>query len=758
MLLLTHSVNEFAAKSPQRIAQKVIKEFSKGSKMSEINSLYEFAGFSLDVKTNTLWRGNDLIQLSPKALELLNLLVERRGEIVSKQEIFNTVWADTYVEDGVLTQNIYTLRQTLGTDENGKQLIENIARKGYRLTVTVICKDFTERQKDVQTEQLSDNKQITTAENSVLPSGFRLAAASIIFSLILAAFAYGGYRYFYALPESAKTQTSELKFKQLTDTGDMSYVAISMDGNLVAYTRGSDIYLRNLQTENETKINIENAKEFGCLQFSPDGTSIFFGTMFNRDKKGSILKISLTGVIAEEIAADVWSGFSLSPNNRELAFVRKYPNENKQSLIIKNLETGIEKPLKTLNLPEEFYWNNYPAWSSNGKKLAMVAVSQTEHFSRLLLIDRETAEAFELKPKFRNIEQVVWNADGSSLIISANDDKNFQLWKLSITDSSVKRITNDLNSYLGIAVSHDRKQLVSRQRIYYSNIWYAKNGDLNNLKQLTNGTSRNDGLNGLTWLDEEKIVYSTNNEKIRDWNLWILNTTDGTRQKLTSDAETQNDYPIVSPDKQTIYFSSDRNKNSRIWQINSDGKKLKQITFGEDETHHFPQITPDGKFLYFIIKSERSSTIGRKSLQENSVQELSGKTPFIPGSFLSLSPDGKFIAFQNIGSNTLNDSKSKSQIAILSAENPENVAFSEIEPWQKKIEWSKDGNSFDFVAGNVKQSGIMRQSIEKDAKPIQLLNPTETNIFNFAWSPSGESLAVSRGQLLRDAVLLTNFE
>jgi WD40 repeat protein len=181
---------------------------------------------------------------------------------------------------------------------------------------------------------------------------------------------------------------------------------------------------------------------------------------------------------------------------------------------------------------------------------------------------------------------------------------------------------------------------------------------------------------------------------------------------------------------------------------------LKQTTFGEDETHHFPQVSPDRKFLYFIIKSGRSSTIGRKSLDSNSVQELSGKTKYVPGNLLSLSPDGKFLAFQNIGS----DATSKFQLAIISTENPENVEFTEIEPLQQKIYLNNDGKFFDFVAGNVKQSGIMRQSIEKDAKPVQLLNVTESIIFNYAWSPSGENLAVSRGQLLRDVVLLTNFE
>jgi DNA-binding winged helix-turn-helix (wHTH) protein len=103
----------------------------------EINNLYSFGGFSFDGRTGKLSRDGKLVLLSPKASGLLKLLLERTGEFVGKDEIFETVWADTFVEDGVLTQNIYTLRKALGDDENGLPLIENKTRLGYRITVPV---------------------------------------------------------------------------------------------------------------------------------------------------------------------------------------------------------------------------------------------------------------------------------------------------------------------------------------------------------------------------------------------------------------------------------------------------------------------------------------------------------------------------------------------------------------------------------------------------------------------------------------------
>ena len=107
---------------------------------NEFNNIYEFGRFRFDARTGILRRDDERVSLSPKATELLKLLLERGGELVTKQEIFDAVWAETFVEDGVLTQNIYTLRQTLGLNSDGKQIIENVPRRGYRFNAPVLQK------------------------------------------------------------------------------------------------------------------------------------------------------------------------------------------------------------------------------------------------------------------------------------------------------------------------------------------------------------------------------------------------------------------------------------------------------------------------------------------------------------------------------------------------------------------------------------------------------------------------------------------
>ena len=77
----------------------------------KIKHFYEFEDFRLDANNPSLWRGDGLISMSPKALETLILLVKKKGEIVSREELIETVWKDTFVEEGNINYTISLLRK-----------------------------------------------------------------------------------------------------------------------------------------------------------------------------------------------------------------------------------------------------------------------------------------------------------------------------------------------------------------------------------------------------------------------------------------------------------------------------------------------------------------------------------------------------------------------------------------------------------------------------------------------------------------------
>jgi len=97
---------------------------------------YEFGDFRLDSESPSLWRDEKLVSLPPKALEMLLLLVRRRESIVSREELLNTVWRDTFVEEGNITYTISLLRKTLDKDNKGR-FIQTVPKRGYRFVADV---------------------------------------------------------------------------------------------------------------------------------------------------------------------------------------------------------------------------------------------------------------------------------------------------------------------------------------------------------------------------------------------------------------------------------------------------------------------------------------------------------------------------------------------------------------------------------------------------------------------------------------------
>ena len=89
------------------------------------SSLREFGNCRLDVGKKVLWSNGETVQLPLKAVELLCLLVDNRGAVVTKEEIWHSVWNNAFVEETNLTHNIYVLRKAL-KDLGEEQLIKTI--------------------------------------------------------------------------------------------------------------------------------------------------------------------------------------------------------------------------------------------------------------------------------------------------------------------------------------------------------------------------------------------------------------------------------------------------------------------------------------------------------------------------------------------------------------------------------------------------------------------------------------------------------
>lgn len=175
---------------------------------AKVNKIYKFGEFRLDIADKTLWREKSKIPLTLKAIELLILLVENQGRTVTKTEILEKFWHNTYVEENILAVLVSSLRKALNEKKDNARFIETVPRRGYR---------FIHELEEVEIDEIIEKPEIAgfvskTRRNSDIQKHIRLQ------TIILAAlgmFAVGVISvWFYSnWFRSSANQTQTLTFK-----------------------------------------------------------------------------------------------------------------------------------------------------------------------------------------------------------------------------------------------------------------------------------------------------------------------------------------------------------------------------------------------------------------------------------------------------------------------------------------------------------------------------------------------------------------
>jgi predicted ATPase len=99
--------------------------------------LFSFGPYRLDVRNEQLWRGSELVRLTHKALTVLGYLAERKGELVTKGELFAVLWPGVVVSESALVVCVRELRRALGDTRCAPHFIETVHGRGYRFLAPV---------------------------------------------------------------------------------------------------------------------------------------------------------------------------------------------------------------------------------------------------------------------------------------------------------------------------------------------------------------------------------------------------------------------------------------------------------------------------------------------------------------------------------------------------------------------------------------------------------------------------------------------
>ena len=718
--------------------------------MSQLSTrLYEFGAFRLDAVERVLWRGEELIVLPPKVFDTLWMLVKREGNVVSKSELMEAIWPGTFVEESNLSQNIYTLRRTLGVDEQGRQFIETVPRRGYRFAVPIRLIGAT-------TETPSAPSPLPDVRPGAPFRHLYLASLGI---LVLAALSFGIYQYLIRRGEKEKIAPIEqLRFQSLTDSGDVVFPTISPNGELLVYVRLEEqqgsLWVRQLATGKTFQTLPPSRKSYRSLTFSPDGKYLFFR---EESDPGAIYQTPVYGGSPKKVAQNVWSDFSVSPDGKQFAFVRRDAGQNAHQLILSTIASGSERVL-SVRESSLAYRAVAPAWSPDSSTIVMAAGSESSGFANLLSVDVSTGKEKELKtPRWRTIWRILWTPDGKHLIFSARatGEPYPQLWTLAYLEGEVRRLTNDLEGYFWLSLSADGRILVTRQQRIFSQSWLVPGADAKKARQLTFGRRNLDGYVGLAWTADDKIVFSAFENNSTD--LYSINPDGSNRVQLTANAGTDNEFPSISQDGRYIVFTSNRTGAKQIWRMDIDGRNPKQLTFGEEQnvSGQYAAITPDVTEVFFIKRGVGPATISKVSIDGGPSYPISRLIDATAEGFLSISGDGRWLSYQHVSARQEVRSEERTMsIGVLPASGGAESRLFDLSMRRPITQWSEDSAAFDYVAGSFNSSSLWRQPIS-GGEPQKLCDFPD-RIFNLAWSRDRKNLVVSRGKLQGDAILITN--
>jgi len=199
--------------------------------------VYRFGQFALDSRKRTLSRADSLVPLTPKAFDVLLFLVQNPNRLITKEELLQAVWGDTFVEEGNLTQYISHLRKALDDNPEDTRLIVTIARKGYQFTgeVTVAEAADTTRQAAAQVTTVESSRadarpvQEIPNQEAIPKTPRRWWKAAVVGAsvVLLGVVGFASWRHSARMtsPSSQKIMLAVLPFENLSGDPNQEYLA-----------------------------------------------------------------------------------------------------------------------------------------------------------------------------------------------------------------------------------------------------------------------------------------------------------------------------------------------------------------------------------------------------------------------------------------------------------------------------------------------------------------------------------------------------
>lgn len=455
---------------------------------------YHFGDLTLDAGLRRLERAGEPIELGKLTYSLLITLVEAAPNVVSHEELVQRVWDGRLTSPETVTQRVKLLRDALGDNADQPRYVGLVRGQGYRLIPRV------EPRGPQETLQASAAPgRVSAPLDAALraASDLRLSAALVkrhrrlaIGAMATLILSVGVVVYFATvrlMPRASEDADPPRDFevRQLTAGGNALHPTISPDGRYVVYVqqrhgpvRADSLWVRQLATTRNIEIVPgEPGVMIAVPTITPDGNFVDFGRMQIPSTNPGLWRVPLLGGTPRLLAEGVWSALGWSPDGLQMAYVR-VERTGGTALAVADADGRHERVLATRQPPRFFASMNIvgappvrPAWSPDGRTIALFELHDLE--TPLVFVDSATGADSVRDSGGSHLAQGVAWLGPQSLVLSQPEElgQRIQLWKMSYPDGSVTRLTNDLNSYVGVDVDVARASVVTARRERRVALW-----------------------------------------------------------------------------------------------------------------------------------------------------------------------------------------------------------------------------------------------------------------------------------------------
>ena len=534
---------------------------------------------------------------------------------------------------------------------------------------------------------------------------------------------------------------------RLTTDGQAELAAMSSDGRYVVHVKeGSgrpSLWLRQTATGSDVQIRPPDDVDYRVLSFSPDDNYVYFSTysttVAGGARIGRLFRIPVLGGSPKPILEDVDGGVDFSPSGDRLAFFRL--SGLVTHLIVANADGSDSRTLATLGEGERVFMITVrPAWSPDGKTILAAVLPKAG--AEVHAIEADTGRMRTISGTWVGIVGLEWMPDGQSILLAASaaSRQPYQIWQVHHPFERRTRVTNDLNTYSGVHVTRDGRTLATIQWAALSQIWVTNRDLPRSAEQITTRTGL-DGGDGLTWTPDDRVVFVSTRSGRRA--LWIMNA-DGSGQRQLADQGPAARSPTVTPDGRSILFEGSNESGDRIWRIDVDGGSAAPITAGPFDWD--PVVTADGRWVYYT--SQHPDRPGM-----HKIPIAGGEPSYVDRSYSQ-------------------DATSDGRVLVLVNEpgQPWAVAHGVVGSFQRvegvpalyhpidrirtvPVRFADGGRALLYGATRNGVSNVWQKRLS-GGTPEQITDFASDRIFAFAQSHDGRRLAVARGTIQSDVVLI----